>query len=138
VFDFSFSEIVVIGVVALVVVGPQRLPHVARTAGVWLGRLQRYVHQVKEDINREIQLEELKKMQDEIANRVRQMETTMKTQLSETHTQLQQALTPPEQVNPEGDHPIATDPPASQDVGPATHEAGVNLQSHAGAQHNTP
>ncbi len=62
-FDVGISELMVIAVVALVVIGPERLPKVARTAGLLLGRLQRYVSDVKADINREIQLDELKKLQ---------------------------------------------------------------------------
>lgn len=62
-FDIAFSELLVIGVVALVVIGPERLPKVARTAGAWLGRLNRYVAQVKQDIDRDMQLEELRKLQ---------------------------------------------------------------------------
>lgn len=73
-FDIGFTEIVVIGVVALIVVGPERLPRVARTAGALLGRLQRYVSDVKADINREIQLDELKKMQEEMVAKMREVE----------------------------------------------------------------
>lgn len=64
-FDFSFGELAVIGTVALVVLGPERLPKVARTFGDWVGKAQRYVSQVKADINREIELAELKKLQEE-------------------------------------------------------------------------
>ena len=60
-FDFGFSELMVIGAVALVVLGPERLPMVARTAGEWLGKAQRLVQQVKSDIEREAELSELKK-----------------------------------------------------------------------------
>jgi len=60
VFDIGFSEMMVIGVVALVVIGPERLPKVARTAGALFGRMQRYVADVKADINREIDASELK------------------------------------------------------------------------------
>jgi sec-independent protein translocase protein TatB len=60
-FDIGFSELVVIGVVALVVVGPERLPKVARTAGHMLGRFQRYASSVKADISREMELDELRK-----------------------------------------------------------------------------
>jgi sec-independent protein translocase protein TatB len=67
-FDFSFGEIAVIGAVALVVLGPERLPKVARTAGEWMGKAQRYVSQVKSDINREMELAELKKLQEEARN----------------------------------------------------------------------
>lgn len=64
-FDFGFSELMVIGAVALVVLGPERLPTVARTAGEWLGKAQRLVQQVKSDIEREAELSELKKIQQE-------------------------------------------------------------------------
>lgn len=60
-FDIGFSELVVVGVVALIVIGPERLPKVARTAGHLLGRFQRYAASVKSDISREMQLEELRK-----------------------------------------------------------------------------
>lgn len=60
-FDIGFSELLVIGVVALVVIGPERLPKVARTAGHLYGRLQRYVSTVKSDISREVELDELKR-----------------------------------------------------------------------------
>ena len=63
-FDIGFSELLVIGVVALIVIGPEKLPRVARTVGHLLGRMQRYVADVKADINREIELEELRKMRD--------------------------------------------------------------------------
>ncbi len=59
--DLGFSEMMVIAVVALVVLGPERLPKVARTLGQWVGRMQRYVSDVKADINREMELEELRR-----------------------------------------------------------------------------
>jgi len=66
VFDIAFSELVVIGVVALIVIGPEKLPKVARTVGLLVGRLQRYVSNVKDDISREMQLEDLKKLQQQM------------------------------------------------------------------------
>ena len=65
-FDIGFSEIVVIAVVALVVIGPEKLPKTARTLGHLFGRLQRYVNDVKSDINREMELDELRKLQQEV------------------------------------------------------------------------
>jgi Tat protein translocase TatB subunit len=62
-FDIGFSEIVVIAVVALIVIGPERLPKVARTLGHLFGRMQRYVNDVKADISREMELDELRKLQ---------------------------------------------------------------------------
>ena len=65
-FDIAFSELVVIGVVALIAIGPDKLPKVARTAGHLLGRAQRYVNDVKSDMDNELRLEELQKLQSEI------------------------------------------------------------------------
>jgi len=64
-FDVGFFELLVIGVVALIVIGPQRLPAVARTAGLWLGRGRRMLSSVKADIDKEIRAEELKKVLEE-------------------------------------------------------------------------
>jgi sec-independent protein translocase protein TatB len=65
-FDIGFSELILIGVVALVVVGPKRLPVATRTIGALLGRAQRYVNDVKSDIQRQVDLEELRKMKDQV------------------------------------------------------------------------
>jgi sec-independent protein translocase protein TatB len=60
-FDIGFAELLVIAVVALLVIGPERLPRVARTAGMWVGRARRFVSSVKADIDRELAADELKK-----------------------------------------------------------------------------
>ena len=78
-FDIGFSEIVVIAVVALIVIGPERLPKTARTLGHLFGRLQRYVNDVKADINREIELDELRKLQQEVQTAARDFETSVST-----------------------------------------------------------
>lgn len=80
-FDIAFSELVFIALIALVVLGPERLPKVARTAGHLLGRLQRYVSDVKADINREIQLEELRKLQSEVEQSARSFESSITQEL---------------------------------------------------------
>jgi sec-independent protein translocase protein TatB len=77
VFDIGFSEIVVIGVVALIVIGPERLPKVARTLGHMFGRLQRYVNEVKADINREMELDELRKLQAQVQSAAREIEQSV-------------------------------------------------------------
>lgn len=79
-FDVGFSEMIVIAVVALLVLGPERLPKAARTAGQLIGRLQRYVAGVKADIERELQLEELKKLQAQIESQARELQETMRRQ----------------------------------------------------------
>lgn len=71
-FDISFSELLVIAIVALVVIGPEKLPKVARTAGAFFGRLQRFVAQVKEEVNREARFAELQKLQDEMKSSLQQ------------------------------------------------------------------
>jgi sec-independent protein translocase protein TatB len=72
VFDVSFSELLVIAVVALLVIGPEKLPKMARTLGALTGRMQRYVAQVKEEVSREVRFEELQKLQSEIKQSVEQ------------------------------------------------------------------
>lgn len=93
-FDVSFSELMVIAVVALIVIGPERLPRVARTAGHVLGRLQRYVSTVKADINREMQLDELKKLRQDMAEQVKDVESSMTHDMRELETSLNQTIAP--------------------------------------------
>lgn len=69
-FGISFSELFIIAVVALLVIGPEKLPKVARTVGALTGRVQRYAAQVKEEVNREFRFEELQKLQEEIKQAV--------------------------------------------------------------------
>ena len=83
-FDIGFSELMVIAVVALVVIGPERLPKVARTAGHLIGRLQRYVNDVKADINREMELEELKKFKAEFEKSAQSVESQVNAELHKT------------------------------------------------------
>ncbi|WP_019881195.1 MULTISPECIES: Sec-independent protein translocase protein TatB [unclassified Methylophilus] len=71
-FDISFSELLVIALVALVVIGPEKLPKVARTAGAFFGRLQRFVTQVKDEVNRETRFAELQTLQQEVQSGLRQ------------------------------------------------------------------
>jgi sec-independent protein translocase protein TatB len=76
-FDIGFSEIVVIAVVALIVIGPEKLPKTARTLGLLFGRLQRYVSDVKADISREIELDELRKLQQQVQSAAKDIETSV-------------------------------------------------------------
>ena len=89
-FDIGFSELLVIGVVALIVIGPEKLPRMARTVGVLVGRLQRYVSDVKADINREIELEELRKMRDSMEKAATEMQSSVQTELQKAQTELDQ------------------------------------------------
>ena len=76
-FDIAFSELVIIGVVALIIIGPEKLPKTARTLGHLFGRLQRYVSDVKADISREMELEELRKLQQEMKSAAHELESSM-------------------------------------------------------------
>jgi sec-independent protein translocase protein TatB len=92
VFDVGFTELMVIALVGLIVIGPERLPRVARTVGHLLGRLQRYVSDVKSDINREMQLEELKKLQQQVAAEARSVEQQVNDQMKTVETELNQSI----------------------------------------------
>ena len=91
-FDIGFSELVVIGIVALLVIGPERLPKVARTVGHLLGRAQRYVSDVKADINREMQLDELRKLQAQVNESARSLENSMRQEISSLQAQVETPL----------------------------------------------
>jgi sec-independent protein translocase protein TatB len=90
-FDIGFSELLVIGLVALVVIGPERLPKVARAAGQWLGKLNRYVSQVKQDIDRDIKLEELRKMQQDMKDAAQKYEIMAGDAVRRTQEDVQEA-----------------------------------------------
>ncbi len=90
-FDIGFSELLVIGLVALIVIGPERLPRVARTLGHLAGRLQRYVADVKADINREVELEELRKMRDSVQQTASGIENSVQSELNRTESELNAA-----------------------------------------------
>ena len=82
-FDIGFSEIVVIGVVALIVIGPERLPKTARMLGHLFGRLQRYVNEVKADIGREMELDELRRLKRDVETAARDIEQSVSTAKNE-------------------------------------------------------
>ena len=76
--DFSFGELVMIGAVALVVLGPERLPRVARAFGEFLGKAQRYVSQVRADIQREVELADLKRLQEEARQAAQSIDSSVR------------------------------------------------------------
>jgi sec-independent protein translocase protein TatB len=90
-FDIGFSELLVIGLVALIVIGPERLPRVARTLGHLAGRLQRYVADVKADINREVELDELRKMKDSVQQAASGIESSVQSELNSVRSELDTA-----------------------------------------------
>ena len=82
--DFGFDKIALIGAVALIVIGPEKLPRVARTVGHMLGKAQRYVADVKAEVNRSIELEELKKMKSEFEGAARDVEQAVSNEIHQT------------------------------------------------------
>lgn len=82
-FDLDFSKLAVIGVVALVVIGPEKLPRVARTVGALIGKAQRYVSDVKAEVNRSMELDELKKMKEQMESAARDVEGAVQTNVTD-------------------------------------------------------
>ncbi|WP_310626631.1 Sec-independent protein translocase protein TatB [Limnohabitans sp.] len=82
-FDLDFSKIAVVSAVALVVIGPERLPSVARTLGTMIGKAKRYVADVKAEVNRTMELEELKKMKETMETAARDVEQSVHTAASD-------------------------------------------------------
>ena len=82
--DFGFDKLALISAVALIVIGPEKLPRVARTVGTLLGKAQRYVADVKAEVNRSIELEELKKMKTEFEDAARNVEQTVSNEVHQT------------------------------------------------------
>ncbi len=81
--DLGISKMALIGAVALIVIGPEKLPRVARTVGTLLGKAQRYVNDVKAEVNRSMELDELRKMKDTVAGAARDVEQSVRTHASD-------------------------------------------------------
>ena len=121
-FDFGFSKLFLLGIVALVVIGPERLPKVARTMGHLYGRLQRYVTQVKADINREMESADLGKMKTELESAARSFQSevessvrSFESQARETEASIEKAL--------DVHAPAANEPAAAPAEAPPTQPA---------------
>jgi sec-independent protein translocase protein TatB len=115
-FDVSFTELMVIGVVALIVIGPERLPKVARTVGHLLGRAQRYVNDVKSDIRREVELDELRKFKKEmddaaldVKTSLHQTEASIRTGLDDAARETTQSIA---DLKKDVESPLSTNDPA--------------------------
>ena len=120
-FDVGFSELVVIGVVALVVIGPERLPKVARTAGLLFGRFQRYVSSVKADIQREMDSTELGNLRNEVQDAARSIEQSVNQQAQSVESEARALQDSLEQG---ASAEAAT--PAAPDTFATLHEAGAS------------
>jgi sec-independent protein translocase protein TatB len=111
VLDLGLSKMALIGAVALIVIGPEKLPRVARTVGTLLGKAQRYVADVKAEVNRSMELDELRKMKETVEGAARDVESSVQTAASdfekdwqEATSTAQTALAPPPSF-PEYKHP---------------------------------
>ncbi len=126
-FDIAFSELVVIFMVALVVIGPEKLPKVARAIGLLVGKAQRYVSGVKSEINSELQMQELQKLQDEIRLNTLDTETT----------QFEAGQIIKHKMSPQGaatSQPDMFDLPATQPVNTASSASATERVSQAVSQ----
>jgi sec-independent protein translocase protein TatB len=90
--DLGLSKLAIIGVVALIVIGPEKLPKVARTVGSLLGRAQRYISDVKAEVSREIELDELRKMQKEMQDAASDAQQSIAKNLSHAERELNSAF----------------------------------------------
>ena len=131
-FDIGFSELLVIAVVALIVIGPQRLPKVARTLGHLFGRMQRYVNDVKSDIAREIELDELKKIQSSMEDTARTMRDSVNREVSETESEFKKLAESAQPKIDPYDNPFADPPPAVPETAatPASPQAELPLEGN--------
>ena len=88
--DLGISKLALIGVVALIVIGPEKLPRVARMAGTLLGRAQRYINDVKAEVSKEIELDELRKMHKDVQDAAQEVEQSVQTTWHDAATALQE------------------------------------------------
>ena len=135
-FDIGFSELMVISIVALIVIGPERLPKVARTLGHLFGRMQRYVNDVKADISREMELDELRKLQTTMQDAARSFEQSVTQEVNTAESELRKIaqeanpVTPPPSTTLEGQDAAAAALRDSND-GPAPAAPGASTLTPA-------
>ena len=120
--DIGLSKMALIGAVALIVIGPEKLPRVARTVGTLLGKAQRYVSDVKAEVNRSMELDELKKMKETVESAARDVEQSVHTAASDFEKDWAEAT---------GEASAALE--GSATVVPAYHHPGKNWRLKRGA-----
>lgn len=129
-FDISFMEILIISIVALIVIGPERLPTVARTLGHLYGRCRGFVYSVKTDIHNEMRMEELKKMQSSVQDTVQSVENSIRQGVD----QLETAITDTKNNNDPSTNPSAsqsgTESRQSSDLAESPHHETLNKEKH--------
>ena len=125
-FDVGFSEVMVIAVVALIVIGPERLPKAARTMGLLFGRLQRYVGDVKADISREMELDELRKLQKQVQGAAQEFKTSVESAAQNVHEGVRSVE---DQLNATAAEATPADPHANppEDLASRANEPGAEI-----------
>lgn len=121
--DIGLSKMALIGVVALIVIGPEKLPRVARTVGTLLGKAQRYVADVKSEVNRSMELDELKKMKESVEGAARDVEQSIQTSASDFQKDWAEATGEPSTFSED----------SSYNVVPAYRNPGKNWRLKRGA-----
>jgi len=109
--DLGLTKLAVIGVVALVVIGPEKLPKVARMAGTLYGRAQRYLNDVKSEVTREIELEELRNLQKEVQDAAQAVKTDVENSIAQNMAEVENAWhdTPSAAPSPSAFSSVTTD-----------------------------
>ncbi len=131
-FDIGFTELLIIGVVALLVVGPERLPKVARTAGHLFGRFQRYVSTVKADIGREMDLDELRKAGQSFKESVEEAVRGVESGVQEAEfTMRDEIVNPIEEAAASVSQPDLFDDPAKKQAATPTDDSPDEPESRA-------
>ncbi|MFN3375676.1 MAG: Sec-independent protein translocase protein TatB [Burkholderiaceae bacterium] len=125
--DIGLSKMALIGAVALIVIGPEKLPRVARTVGTLLGKAQRYVSDVKAEVNRSMELDELRKMKDSVENAAREVQQSIQTTASDLEKDWADAT---RMVDGSADSTLAHD---ASSVTPAYKHPGKNWRLKRGA-----
>lgn len=100
-FGLSFSEIIIIALVALIVIGPERLPKTARALGLLMGRAQRYVNDIKSDIEREMHVDDIKKFKDEVASNVSKAKASVEGEITSITNPIKSITNPLDTVKSE-------------------------------------
>ncbi len=104
-FDVSFTELMVIALVALIVIGPERLPKVARTLGLLAGRMQRYVSTIKADVQRELQEQELYKIKTDVQQEIAAIESGLAEEVRTTESAVKASVDEVAAIAAEASHP---------------------------------
>jgi sec-independent protein translocase protein TatB len=131
-FNFGISELMIIAVVGLIIIGPERLPRVARTLGHLVGRMQRYVTEIKADISREVELDELRKLQSSMKEAAEEIEESVSKQVNFIEDEVKQAESATrksveEAVEPEAGVSETEAGAKESQAGSKEPQAGINL-----------